>query len=209
MKYDPKIHHRRSIRLPHWDYSWGWWYYVTIAVKDRRCDFGRVDNDVVVLSTLGAAADDCWKQIPQHHAGVELDDYVIMPNHVHGILILNDDVRRDVQLSEGLLSENVPTDTNTLNVPTDANKLNVPLKVKNEAMAALSPKKGSLPVILRTFKAAVTTWARENHHERFGWQERFHDHIIRNDADLRRIREYIQTNPLKWAFDEENPNNVT
>jgi len=193
MKYDPKIHHRRSIRLPHWEYSWGWWYYVTIAVKDGRCDFGRVDNDVVVLSTLGAAADDCWKQIPQHHAGVELDDYVIMPNHVHGILNLNDDVRRGVQV----------------NVQTDANKLNVPLKVKNEAMAALSPKKGSLPVILRTFKAAVTRWARENHHERFGWQERFHDHIIRNDADLRRIREYIQTNSLKWALDEENPNNVT
>ena len=79
---------------------------------------------------------------------------------------------------------------------------------KKEAMAALSPMKGSLSVIVRTFKSAVTTWARDNHHEEFAWQARFYDHIIRNEADLHRIREYIDNNPLRWALDENNPTNV-
>jgi REP element-mobilizing transposase RayT len=138
-----------------------------------------------VLSSIGKAADRCWKKIPSHHEGVELDDYVIMPNHIHGIIIIGEP-RRDVQL-------NVPTE-DTLRA-----------KSKNKVMVSLSPKKGSLSVIVRTFKAAVTTWARENEHEDFGWQERFHDHIIRNDEDLRRIRAYIANNPLQWAIDEENP----
>jgi hypothetical protein len=72
-------------------------------------------------------------------------------------------------------------------------------------MASLSPKKDSLSVIVRTFKAAVTTWARDNDNRDFGWQERFQDHIIRNDEDLRCIRTYIANNPLQWALDEENP----
>ncbi len=212
MVYDPQKHHRRSIRLPHWDYSWGWWYYVTINLKDRRCDFGCVQNDVVVLSDLGKAASDCWIEIPNHHKGVELDDFVIMPNHVHGILILND-IRKDVQLNV------LTTERDELNAPSkdveemrangsdDATKFRL-FASKKEAMAVLSPKKGSLSVVMRTFKAAVTTWARANHHETFAWQGRYHDHIIRNDADLHRIREYIANNPLRWALDEENPSNV-
>ena len=74
-------------------------------------------------------------------------------------------------------------------------------------MGALSPPAGSLSVVVRTFKAAVTTWARDHGHEDFAWQARFHDHIIRNEADLHRIRTYIANNPLQWAIDEENPDN--
>src|SRR5207247_7382278 len=92
-----------------------------------------------------------------------------------------------------------------LNVPT---KNTHPTRPKNKAIASLSPTKGSLSVIARTFKAAVTTWARDNSFGGFGWQERFHDHIIRDEADLRRIRAYIANNPLQWALDEENPANI-
>jgi REP element-mobilizing transposase RayT len=190
MSYDPNIHHRRSIRLRTWDYSWPWWYFVTVVVKDRLCVLGDVQVGGVVLSHLGAAVDDCWRKMPQHHAGVELDDHVVMPNHVHGIIIItsNND-GRDVQL-------NVPTE--------GATKL---FSSRRDAMRSLSPRKESLSVIVRTFKAAVTIWARKNGFEDFAWQSRFHDHIIRNEADLYRIRTYIANNPLQWALDEENPGN--
>jgi len=187
MVYDPKVHHRRSIRLRSWDYAWPWWYYVTIVVKDRECRFGKAIYDSVVLSDLGKAAEGSWAQIPNHHKGVELDDYVLMPNHLHGIIILNGTSRTDVQL-------NVPTDDHEQLFPT-----------KGEAMGALSPDEGSLSVIVRTFKAAVTTWARRNGFGDFAWQRGFYDHIIRNEADLHRIRTYIANNPLQWALSEENP----
>jgi putative transposase len=199
MSYDPNIHHRRSTRLRDWDYSWPWWYYVTIVVKDRKCMFGAVHGDHVELSDLGKVADDCWRQIPQHHPGVELDDHVVMPNHVHGIIIMNDSPRRDVQYG------NISRRDVQLNVPTEDTPRLFPSR--REAMGALSPKKDTLSVVIRTFKAAVTTWARNNDVEDFGWQSRFHDHIIRNEADLHRIRTYIANNPLQWTLDEENPEN--
>ena len=139
MPYNPDIHHRRSPRLQEWDYSWPSWYYVTIVVSGRQCVFGKVQVDKVTLSALGAGVNDCWTQIPQHHAGVELDEFRVMPNHLHGIVIINDSVRRDVQL-------NVPT-----------NDTPILFSSKSQAMGALSPKKNSLSVVMPTFKGAVTT----------------------------------------------------
>jgi len=179
MRFDPLRHHRESVRLFGWDYSQSALYYITIVSKDREPDFGKIVNNTIQLSPLGIAVETCWKQIPEHHAGVSLDQYVIMPNHLHGIVIVGNGIYpgRDVQL-------NVPTKT-------------IPHR--------LSPVKGSLSVIVRTFKAAVTTWARRNGHGYFAWQPRFHDHIIRDEEDLARIREYIRENPLNWATDDENP----
>lgn len=193
MVYDPKVHHRRSIRLRSWDYTWPWWYYVTIVVKDRECQFGKVIAGNVVLSDLGSAAEGCWTQIPNHHKGVELDDHVFMPDHLHGIIVVNGTSRRDVQSRKDV----------QLNLPTGGHENLFP--TKSEAMGALSPDKGSLSVIVRTFKAAVTTWARRNGFSDFLWQPGFYDHVIRNEADLHRIRLYIANNPLQWTLDEENP----
>ena len=172
-----------STRLKTWDYSWPWWYYITIVVKDRRGIFAEVVESSLEYSPLGAAVESCWRRIPEHHKGVELDEYVIMPNHLHGIVILGEDCR-DVQLNVSTKDRKVP---------------------EQNPFSSISPKKGSLSVVIRTFKAAVTTWARANGHSDFAWQERFYDHIIRNDKDLHRIRQYIANNPLKWALDEENP----
>jgi REP element-mobilizing transposase RayT len=225
MRFNPQRHARRSIRLKGWDYSQPSWYYVTIVVKDRTCDFGRVVNESVALSELGSSADACWREIPEHHEGVGLDEYVVMPNHVHGIVIINEKSRgdvhgrdvpgRDVQLNVPTGDTlNVPTDdTSRLNVPTDDTlPLNVPTDQNQPRIHrignSISPVKGSLSVIIRTFKAAVTTWARANGHPDFTWQGRFHDHIIRDEDDLYRIRTYIRNNPLKWALDQENPDNV-
>ncbi len=209
MQYNPRIHHRRTIRLQTWDYSWPSWYYLTSVEKNRRCVLGFVKNGRVELSPLGATAGECWKMIPAHHAGVELDEYTIMPNHIHGIIIINDSPFGDVQLN--VPKKNIPTK----NVPTK----NIPgghvptaiapglFRSKASAMGALSPRKGSLSVIVRTFKAAVTTWARNNGAKDFAWQSRFHDHIIRDEAELSRIRRYIANNPLQWAIDGKNVDN--
>jgi len=196
MRYNSQKHARRSIRLKGWDYSEPAWYYVTIVVKGRRCEFGRVVAETVDLSELGRIADACWREIPKHHEDVGLDEHIVMPNHVHGIVIINEKsppvAGRDVQL-------NVPTG-DTLNIADE--------DTSKRIGKSISPAKGSLSVIIRTFKAAVTTWAHANGHAGFAWQGRFHDHIIRDEDDLYRIRMYIRNNPLKWALDEENPDNT-
>ena len=88
-----------STRLSTWDYSWPWWYFVTIVVKDRKSLFGQIETDSVQLSRLGGIAERFWNEIPCHHTTVELDSFVIMPNHMHGIIILGEETSRDVQLN--------------------------------------------------------------------------------------------------------------
>jgi REP element-mobilizing transposase RayT len=133
-------------------------------------------------SALGEIARNDWLRIAEHHKHVQLDEFIVMPNHLHGILILG--------------AKSAATDV----------QLNVRTKPK-EFFSAISPKKGSLSVVIRTYKAAVTTWARKNGFVDFGWHGRFHDHIIRDEQDYRRIAGYIRGNPKQWNSDEENPAN--
>jgi len=79
-----------SARLKNWDYSSPWWYYITINTKDQIEYFGEVINEKMILNDLGITADSYWKEIPKHFKNVELDYYVIMPNHIHGIIIINE-----------------------------------------------------------------------------------------------------------------------
>jgi putative transposase len=176
MKYDPAIRNRKTIRLQWYDYSQSGGYFVTICTHEKMCVFGKVADGGVRLSAIGEIARECWDEIPKHFPMAELDEYIVMPNHIHGIILLNDHGRdvqsRDVQL-------NVPT--------------------------RLSPRKGTLSVIIRTYKAAVTTECRNQGYHRFHWQPRFYDHIIRDGEDIDRIRNYIITNPTRWFLDENNP----
>ncbi len=177
-----------SIRLRGWDYTAAGWYFVTICTHDRACVFGDVVDDDIALSPLGETARQFWADIPAHHSGVELDAFVIMPNHVHGIIILP---TVPVTVVETLHATSLP-----------------PLPPPN-AMSAISPKPGSLSVIVRSYKSAVTRWAGLNGYDAFAWQSRFYDHIIRGEPSLNRIRQYIANNPLKWAFDKHHPNRKT
>jgi len=169
---------RRSLRLKGYDYSWPGWYYVTLCTLGKECWFGEVVSDEVQHTSLGKIACDFWGEIPSHHKNVELDDFVVMPNHLHGIVIIESN---DTHLRRGV----------QLNAPTGV-------------FSTISPEKGSLSVIIRTFKAAVTTWAWRNGLSSFHWQRGFYEHVIRNERDLDRIRAYIRNNPLQWALDEEN-----
>jgi REP element-mobilizing transposase RayT len=175
-----------STRLKGYDYSQAGEYFVTICTDNHRCLFGAVIEEEMRSSPVGKIAKSCWEKIPKHFRNVELDEFVIMPNHVHGIIIINDN-RRDVQL----------------NVSTD--RINISSKNDLNASTELSPKRGTLSVIIRTYKAAVTTECRRKGYNEFQWQSRFYEHIIRDEKDLQSIREYIINNPIKWFSDEENP----
>jgi REP element-mobilizing transposase RayT len=87
--YNPKIHHRKSIRLKEYDYTNPNWYYITICTHNKEHLFGKIKNDKVILSEFGKIVTECWIDIPKHFEFVELDDFVIMPNHTHGIIIIN------------------------------------------------------------------------------------------------------------------------
>ena len=89
MTCDPEKHHRRSIRLREYDYSRSGAYYVTIVVQDRKCLLGEIVGKTVRLSNAGQMVQTVWDELPQHYPGVDIDEFVIMPNHIHGIIVLN------------------------------------------------------------------------------------------------------------------------
>ncbi|MEW6684583.1 MAG: transposase [Candidatus Edwardsbacteria bacterium] len=175
--------HRRSIRLPAYDYSQEGAYYVTICVENRRCLFGDVAGGQMRLSDLGQIAGKFWQEIPVHYQNIILDEYVIMPNHIHGIIIIADACR-------GV----------KFNAPTNARSTN--------RYSQISPKSGTLSVIIRTYKSAVTHWCKDNRNPHFQWPRNYYEHIIRNEKSLNKIRQYILENPYHWDSDEENPQNI-
>ena len=174
-----------STRLPNWNYAADGAYFVTICTHNRLHFFGDVINSQVQLSVIGKIADQFWADIPNHFADVYLDAYVIMPNHVHGILIIDRSHNYHTPLP--------PTHVETLHATS------LPPNMSN-----ISPKTNSLGAIIRSYKSAVTRWSRQNHFDNFAWQPRFYEHIIRNDSSMHRIRNYIINNPAKWQEDKHN-----
>jgi len=166
-------HIRRSIRLKEFDYSNPWWYYVTICTHTRNNLFGKVINAQMRLNEFGKIVEEEWLKTEEIRKNVDLDYYVVMPNHFHGILIINS---RDT-------ARCVPTN-------------------ENRKFGEMIP--GSLPVIIRSFKSAVTKRINELRKKTDSpvWQKNYYEHIIRNEKDLFFTRRYIELNPLKWELDE-------
>ena len=174
-----------TARLKGWDYSAAGCYFVTICTGERECSLGEMVDGSMRLSPVGEIARTFWQEIPAHVQGVELDEFVVMPNHVHGIVAIRD-TGRDVACRD------VACYVSTCYVST---------------MARISPRTGSLGAIIRSYKSAVTNWCRKNDHD-FAWQSRFHDEIIRDENSFKKVREYIRNNPLQWELDQENPINL-
>ena len=193
-----------STRLKGWDYRNDGAYYITICTKDRIHHFGSVENGEMILSEIGKLADEFWAEIPQHFPFVKLDEFVIMPNHTHGILVIdknnaskNEDGDDDtIPVPVGTLHCNVPTGTPTP-TGTEPPIIDPP---KNQQMQKISPKPGSISTIIRSFKSVTTKHARKIQ-PNFAWQPRFHDHIIRNQLSHNNIRNYIKNNPQQWKED--------
>ncbi|MBE9140082.1 transposase [Nodosilinea sp. LEGE 07088] len=191
MKYNPHKHHRCSLRLKGYDYSAAGAYFITICTFQRRCLFGQVVNGEMQLNEFGQIATECWQAIPEHFSHIELDEYIVMPNHVHGILVAQD-TRRGIAVQ-------CPY----------TNPGNVPQNPYISVFGKMSP--GSIPAVVRSYKYATTK--RINIlRDAVGtpvWQRNYYDHIIRNERSLQHIRYYTTNNPLTWADDQLHPCNLS
>lgn len=200
MKYDPQKHHRRSIRLKGYDYTQPGAYFVTICAYQRMHVFGEVINGEMILNETGKIARDEWFKTAELRPYVKLyeDEFMIMPNHGHGIIWIMDDGRNNV----GALRGNAQSRAEQRSTPTK----NAP--TKNAPTKTVAP--GSLGAIVRGYKSAVTyaVNAAENQRGAALWQRNYYDHIIRNDRELDNIRWYILNNPLNWQLDRDNLENI-
>ena len=195
-----------TARLQNWDYASEGAYFITICTKDRLHNFGEIVNGKMVLSNMGVIADLMWYEIPNHTKNIELGEFVVMPNHIHGILILNDTVetlhatsRSNEHYFETLHATSLPNehDFETLH----ATSLPTQPPEKNELMSSISPKSNSVSTIIRSYKSAVTKNGNRLAFEN-GWQTRFHDHIIRDAQSFETIQNYIANNPANWVADK-------
>ncbi|MDP9380180.1 MAG: transposase [Chloroflexota bacterium] len=178
-----------SARLKGWDYSSTAVYFVTICTRESYPYFGDVVDGEVRLTAIGIVAGLFWQEIPEHHPVAICDEFVVMPNHVHGILAITRR-DRDVAWQTGETAGNVARGDVACNVSTE--------------MSRRSLGVGSLGVIVRSYKSAVSNWCHSHGHEGFAWQPRYHDHIIRNEKSLHETRRYIHDNPANWRQDEDN-----
>ncbi|MPZ50725.1 MAG: transposase [Dehalococcoidia bacterium] len=182
---------RRSIRLPNFDYASAGAYFVTICAYERRLLF----ED----ENLAQIVRDEWSALESRFAGIQLDEFVVMPNHVHGIVWLVGAPLAGAQGRRGASTLVNPT----VDVETD---------VTLRAGASPSPTLGA---VVGAFKSRVAVrwlqWVKANAPGRSGrvWQRNYYERVIRNESELARVREYIRYNPMKWDLDRENPGRRT
>lgn len=189
-KYNPHIHHRRSIRLIGYDYSQAGLYFITICVKNRECLFGEIIDGEMNLNDAGKIANQCWLEIPNHFPDTILHEHIIMPNHVHGIV--------ELVGAKNFSPENADTPCEIVNTPPDiSNNIN---GAKNFSPLR-SPSK-TIGSVVRGFKIGVTKWMRHNTDIYDVWQRDYYEHIIRNEQSYQTISEYIINNPAKWNDDK-------
>lgn len=190
-KFDPKKHHRRSIRLKHYDYSWTGAYYVTIVTWHRDILFGKIVNGEMILNKAGKTVLAELLELPKRLRYVELGAYIIMPNHVHVIIFIKGEAPLALpnQFIRNALLHN---DTAESSSP------------------PRGPKPASLGAIIGQFKsrATIRLWKIPNLQNTLIWQRNYYEHIIRDEVDLKNKTDYIEANPSLWDDDEENPLNI-
>lgn len=182
MKYNPDVHHRRSIRLKGYDYAQSGAYFVTVCTQGREGLFGEIKNGKMELNAAGRMVQTVWKELPEHYPGVDIDEFIVMPNHVHGIIIINEMV--------GAIHE-----------------LPVQKPIQNTAESDRKARRQMLlPKIVGRFK--MNSAKRVNEWRKTPglplWHRNYYEHIIRDEDSLNKIREYIIQNPARWEYDMEN-----
>jgi REP element-mobilizing transposase RayT len=162
---------RKSTRLRNYDYSKSGYYFITICTKNGEEWFGRIEDGKMIVNPYGEVARSFWIQIRDHFKEVGIDEFLVMPNHLHGILIIEE------------------------------------IMVGNAYMRSLQDRtKMLLSKVIQQYKSSVSRIIHlSKNNISFQWQRSFYDHVIRNEIELSRIRDYIQNNPLKWDLDRENP----
>ena len=165
---------RKPTRLADYDYRTPGVYFVTVVTRGRACLFGRITEEGLVLNDLGRVVEDVWTRLPNHYPHLELDAFVVMPNHFHGLVFL---------------------------------KPAAPVVGEGLKPSPTANRRHGLPEIVRAFKtfSARRINALRGTPGRRLWQRSYHDRIVRDEADLGRLREYIAANPMRWHLDRENP----
>ena len=179
-KYNPQIHHRKSIRLKDHDYSRDGLYFITICCKNKECLFGEIQREEMILNEYGAITNHCWLHIPEHFPDAILHTHIVMPNHIHGII----EIAQPEIPYANVGAENFQ-----------------PLHHahRNQFQKMIPRSVGS---IVKGFKIGVTKWFRENTDIETVWQRNYYEHIIRNEQDYRTIAQYIRNNPSRWNDDK-------
>lgn len=218
MSFNPNVHQRHSIRLQDYDYSQAGAYFVTICAWQRECLFGEIINGEMALNTIGRIVESTWCNLPEFFKNTSLDQYVIMPNHFHGI----------VNITESAVAPGVGTMVGAKHgsivlrpmgaSPASPNCPNVTIKKGEAQKAVLSPlpplpgngtAPGSFGSIVQNFKSVSTRKINKFRSSPGSpvWQRNYYERVIRNEEELSRAREYIANNPMKWVLDKENPAN--
>ncbi len=193
-KYHRPFNHirgRRSIRLKGYDYGQAGMYFVTICVKDRENLFGEIKNEEMILNELGKIVQEEWLKTPEIRKEIELDEFIIMPNHLHGIVIIcTDDLvgangRSPLQLAESGRS---------------------PLQIRTNGRSPLRMQPKSVSSLMAGFKSSTNSKINLLRHSPCApvWQRNYYEHIVRNEQSLDKIRNYIYNNPGSWPDDIEN-----
>jgi REP element-mobilizing transposase RayT len=188
-KYNPNIHHRKSIRLKEYNYSQAGLYFITICCQNRICRFGNVVDGEMMLNEFGIVAYNEWVKLSERFSNFELEVFQIMPNHMHGIILLN-----DISVGAG-----VNPAQNDLYTQNDG-KTND----NNRTTARVAP---TVSNIVGAYKSLVANGCLDifkSQNETMGklWQRNYYEHIIRNEQSYQTIAEYIINNPAKWADDK-------
>ena len=226
---DQHRHSRRSIRLRGYDYTQVGAYFVTLCTWQRECLFGEVVEGVMRLSPTGRIIEVEWQRLGYHFPHIRLDAFVVMPNHLHGIIIVNDLVGATRHAQDGVREgddrmqdqtrvggDGSPSGGATRQVQEVAREGDDPVQYQARVgidgsplrrMRSNGPPAGSLGAMIGQFKSRATKriWARLEKDRTPVWQRNYYEHIIRDEADLRRIREYIQNNAARWDQDQLHP----
>ena len=209
--FNPEIHHRRSIRIPDYNYSRPGFYFITLCCSYREYLFGEIKDNIMILNDFGRIAYDEWIQSAIIRSEIELDEFVVMPNHFHAIILIRDDGRYDDGRRRGdrlvapTNSENpvAPTDSNNPVAPTDwaQNQLGDPPVAPTRPTG---PKSKSIGSLMAGYKSSVTKKINQLRHKPGEpvWQRNYFEHIIRDEKSLAQIRQYILDNPENWGKDE-------
>lgn len=174
-----------STRLKNHDYSENGYYFVTVCVKNREYLFGEIENGSMKINEYGTIVKKCWDDLGNHYENLQLGEFVIMPNHVHGIMIIDNDI---------------PIETGYKQKETGYKPVST--KTKKKMMI----KKHGISEFVRAFKTFSSRRINKlrNAQSVPVWQTRYYDHIIQNEKELSEICDYINNNPLKWEEDELN-----
>lgn len=196
------LHRDGSLRAPWWDYQSTGAYFITLCTENRKTHFGHIYNKKMCLSLEGAMAYEIWEDLPNHFSYVHTGEFIVMPDHVHGIIC----IKRDYKISKVQMPYPDLRFDNKINLE-DKYQMDTleddPLTIANEKskraqwMSHIAPKRGSLGSIIRSYKSAVSKNCRSIN-PNFSWQPLYYEHIIRDEIEFYKISKYIRYNPERW-----------